>query len=173
PGQAVEPRRSGNVTGKVEYLYMDSGPVSASVTNAVNATPIMFSASSHVTDNIVRAGVNYKFDPAVGGYDVPRGIGMPLIFKAPAYGAPIMTAWSWAGPYLGINVGYSAGKSNTNAVFSDPTGAPLFTTGSTDNLNGVIAGFQGGYNWMASSWLMAGIEADIQLSTQNTTPTFI
>jgi hypothetical protein len=37
----------------------------------------------------------------------------------------------------------------------------------------VIAGFQGGYNWMASSWLIAGIEADIQLSTQNTTPTFI
>src|SRR5260370_21781921 len=26
---------------------------------------------------------------------------------------------------------------------------------------------------MASSWLMAGIEADIELSTQNTTPTFI
>src|SRR5262249_19183847 len=86
---------------------------------------------------------------------------------------PVAIAWSWAGPYLGINVGYSAGKSKTDAVFSDPTGAPLFTTGSTDNLNGVIAGFQGGYNWMASSWLMAGIEADIQLSTQNTTPTFI
>src|SRR5260370_11075619 len=112
-------------------------------------------------------------DRAIGGYDVPPGIGVPLIFKAPAYGAPVAVAWSWAGPYVGINVGYSAGKSKTDAVFSDPTGAPLFTTGSTDNLNGVIAGFQGGYNWMASSWLMAGIEADIQLSTQNTTPTFI
>jgi len=172
-GAGLEARLFGNVTGKVEYLYMDFGTVSASVTNAVNATPITFAASSHVTDNIVRAGVNYKFDPAVGGYDVPRGIGVPLIFKAPAYGAPVATAWSWAGPYLGINVGYSAGKSNTNAVFTDPTGTPLFTTGSTDNLNGAIAGFQGGYNWMTSSWLMAGIEADIQLSTQNTTPTFI
>jgi len=119
------------------------------------------------------AGVNYKFDPAVGGYDLPPGIGVPRIFKAPAYGAPVAIAWSWAGPYVGINAGYSAGKSKTDAVFSDPTGAPLFTTGSTDNLNGVIAGFQGGYNWMASSWLMAGIEADIQLSTQNTTPSFI
>src|SRR5262249_26038005 len=117
--------------------------------------------------------VNYKFDPAVGGYDLPPDISVPLIFKAPAYGAPAAIAWSWAGPYVGINVGYSAGKSKTDAVFSDPTGAPLFTTGSTDNLNGVIAGFQGGYNWMASSWLVAGIEADIQLSTQNTTPTFI
>jgi hypothetical protein len=51
------------------------------------------------------------------------------------------------GPYLGINVGYSAGKSKTDAVFSDATaGSPLFATGSSDNLNGVIAGFQGGYN---------------------------
>jgi len=176
-GAGLEARLFGNVTGKVEYLYMDFGTVSASVTNAMNATPITFSASSHVTENIVRAGVNYKFDPAVGGYDVPPGIGIPLIYKAPAkapaFGAPIAIAWSWAGPYIGINVGYSAGKSKTDAVFSDPTGAPLFATGSTDNLNGVIAGFQGGYNWMASSWLMAGIEADIQLSTQNTTPTFI
>jgi len=172
-GAGLEARLFGNVTGKVEYLYMDFGTVAASVANAVNATPIVFAASSHVTDNIVRAGINYKFDPAVGGYDVPPGIGVPLIFKAPAYGAPVAIAWSWAGPYVGINAGYSAGKSKTDAVFSDPTGAPLFTTGSTDNLNGVIAGFQGGYKWMASSWLMAGIEADIQLSTQNTTPTFI
>src|SRR5262249_13431934 len=84
----------------------------------------------------------------------------------------IAIGWSWAGPYLGINVGYSAGKSKTDAVFSDPTGAPLFATGSSDNLNGVIAGFQGGYNWVTSNWV-AGIEADIQLSTQNTTPTFV
>jgi iron complex outermembrane recepter protein len=172
-GAGLEARLFGNVTGKVEYLYMDFGTVSASFTNAVNATPITFSASSRIADNIVRAGVNYKFDPAVGGYDVVPGIGIPLIYKAPAYGAPIAIAWSWAGPYLGINVGYSVGKSKIDAVFSDPTGAPLFTTGSSDNLNGVIAGFQGGYNWVASSWLMAGIEADIQLSTQNTTPTFI
>src|SRR5262249_33607911 len=144
-GAGVEARLFGNVTGKVEYLYMDFGTVSASVTNPLNATPITLATSSHITDNIVRAGVNYKFDPAV----LP-GVGIPLIYKAPAkppaYGAPIATAWSWAGPYLGINVGYSAGKSKTDAVFSDPTGAPLFATGSSDNLNGVIAGFQGGYN---------------------------
>src|SRR5262249_9713960 len=170
-GAGLEARLFGNVTGKVEYLYMDFGTVSASVTNAVNTTPITFSTSSHVTDNIVRAGVNYKFDPVGGGYDVPPGIAVPLIFKAPPYGAPVAIAWSWAGPYVGINAGYSTGKSKTDAVFSDPTGAPLFTTGSADNLNGMIAGFQGGYNWMVSSWLMAGIEADIQLSTQNTTPT--
>jgi outer membrane immunogenic protein len=59
-------------------------------------------------------------------------------------------------------------------VFSDATtGSALFATGSSDNLNGVIGGFQGGYNWMASNWLVASLEADIQLSTQNTTPTYV
>jgi opacity protein-like surface antigen len=172
-GAGLEARLFGNVTGKVEYLYLDFGTVSASVTNPLNATPITLATSARITDNTVRAGVNYKFDPAVGGYDVVPGIGVPLIYKAPAYGVPLMTAWSWAGPYLGINVGYSAGKSKTDAAFSDPTGTPLFAAGSSDNLNGVIAGFQGGYNWVTSNWLMTGIETDIQLSTQNTTPTFI
>src|SRR5262245_22421360 len=94
-GAGLEGRLFGNVTGKVEYLYMDLGQVSASVTNGLNATPITFATSSRITDNIVRAGVNYKFDPAVGGYDVAPGIGIPLIYKAPAYGAPIAIAWSW------------------------------------------------------------------------------
>jgi iron complex outermembrane recepter protein len=178
-GAGLEGRLFGNVTGKVEYLYMDFGTVSTSVTNGLNATPIALATSSRITDNVVRAGVNYKFDPAVGGYDLLPGIGIPLIYKAPAYkappyGAPIVTAWSWAGPYLGINVGYSAGKSKTDTVFSDATaGSALFATGSSDSLNGVIGGFQGGYNWVASNWLVAGLEADIQLSTQNTTPTYV
>jgi iron complex outermembrane recepter protein len=177
-GAGLEARLFGNVTGKVEYLYMDFGSVSAGVTNGLNATPIALASSSHVTDNIVRAGVNYRFDPAVGGYDAVPGIGIPLIYKAapykvPPYGAPIAIAWSWAGPYLGINVGYSAGKSKTDAGFSDAgAGSPLFATASSDNLNGVIAGFQGGYNWQSGNWV-AGVEADIQLSTQNTTPTFV
>ena len=178
-GAGFEGRLFGNVTGKIEYLYMDFGTVSTSVTNGLNATPIALATSSRITDNVVRAGVNYKFDPAIGGYDLLPGIGIPLIYKAPAYkappyGAPIVTAWSWAGPYLGINVGYSAGKSKTDTVFSDATtGSALFATGSSDNLNGMIAGFQGGYNWMTSNWLVAGLEADIQLSTQNTTPTYV
>jgi iron complex outermembrane recepter protein len=178
-GAGLEGRLFRNVTGKVEYLYMDFGPVSASVTNGLNATPITLATSSRITDNIVRAGVNYKFDPAAGGYDGFPGIGIPIIYKAPPYkappyGAPIVTAWSWAGPYVGINVGYSAGKSKTDTAFSDASaGSPLFATGSSDNLNGVIAGLQGGYNWITSNWLVAGVETDIQLSTQNTTPTYI
>src|SRR5262249_51401082 len=168
-------RLFGNVTGKVEYLYMDFGTLSESFTNGLNATPITLATNSHITDNVVRAGINYKLVPSVGGYELP-GIGVPLYKepKSPPYSAPTATAWSWAGPYFGINAGYSAGKSKTDTVFSGAgAGTALFAARSSDNLDGVIAGVQGGFNWMANSWLVAGIEADIQLSTQNTTPTFI
>ena len=65
-GAGLEGRLFGNVTGKVEYLYMDFGNVAASVTNPINATPITLSSNSHITDNIVRVGLNYKLNPVVG-----------------------------------------------------------------------------------------------------------
>ena len=95
-----------------------------------------------------------------GYYNAPTGFGAPL-FKA-----PVLAAWSWAGPYVGANIGYSAGRSRTDAVFSDATtGTALFATGSSDNLNGGIGGIQGGYNWQWGNWV-AGIEADVQISGQ-------
>jgi iron complex outermembrane recepter protein len=164
-GAGLEGRLFGNVTGKVEYLYMDFGTLSGSFTNGLTAMPIMLATNSHITDKVVRAGINYKFNPPVGGYELP-GIGINS--------APIVTAWSWAGPYVGVNAGYSAGKSKTDTMFSDASpGTALFAASSSDSLNGVIAGFQGGYNWITNGWLVAGIEADVQLSTQNTTPTYI
>ena len=91
----------------------------------------------------------------------------------PIFKAPVLTAWTWAGPYIGANIGYSAGKSKTDAVFSDfTTGAPLFATGSTDNLNGAIGGIQGGYNWQWGNWV-GGIEADVQISGQGATPSYL
>ena len=118
-GAGLEGRLIGNLTGKVEYLYMDFGTVSADVTNPLNATPIALASNSRITDNIVRAGLNYKLDPAVGIYDAFTGFGAPLVYKAPAYkappwAAPVVTTWTWAGPYLGVNVGYGWGKSNTD-----------------------------------------------------------
>ena len=75
--------------------------------------------------------------------------------------APIVTAWSWAGPYLGLNIGYSIGRSKTDAGFSDATlDIPLFAAGSSDNLKGLIGGVQAGYNWQAGNWV-AGVEAQL------------
>src|SRR5262249_58187574 len=138
---------------------------------------VTFSSNSHVTDNIVRAGLNYKFAPAIGGHEVFAALPAPVIsgampVKAPL-AAPVAVAWTWAGPYLGTNIGYSRGRAQTDAVFSDMvSGTPLFASSASKDLSDVIAGLQGGYNWSLSSWLVAGIESDIQFSAQRGNPEF-
>jgi outer membrane immunogenic protein len=91
-----------------------------------------------------------------------------LAVKAPVYKAPppVVEIWSWSGAYVGVNIGYSWGRSNTDAdFFNNTTGALLLATNQRFNMNGVIGGGQIGYNWLSGSFL-AGIEADIQGSGQ-------
>ena len=171
-GAGLEGRLFGNVTGKIEYLYMDFGTISTSVTNPFNATPVTLSSNSRITDNIVRVGLNYKLDPARGVYDVLAGIGAPSVYKAlpykgpAAYGTPIEAPWTWAGFYVGGTIGYGWGKSNTDTVFSDPaTAGQLFATNGSRKLEGAIGGAQGGYNWVAGN-MLAGVEADLNYSGQ-------
>jgi outer membrane immunogenic protein len=63
-GAGVEARIVGNWTGKLEYLYVDLGSVSGSV-SGLTAVPLPFAVgatyTSDITDHILRAGVNYKF----------------------------------------------------------------------------------------------------------------
>ena len=95
-----------------------------------------------------------------GGYKAPTRFGGP-IFKA-----PIRSAWTWAGFYVGGTVGYGWGKSNTDAVFSDAaTSGQLFATSGARKLDGAIGGAQGGYNWVAGN-ILAGVEADLNYSGQ-------
>ena len=58
-----------------------------------------------------------------------------------------LNAWSWAGPYIGGNLGYA--------------------WGSVDNAlpqpSGVLGGVQAGYNWQ-SGHLVFGVEGDLQAS---------
>ena len=57
-------------------------------------------------------------------------------------------SYSWAGPYLGANLGYGWGSVSNNPV--DPSG--------------VAGGVQGGFNWQNGTPWVFGIEADIQAS---------
>jgi outer membrane immunogenic protein len=63
-----------------------------------------------------------------------------------------LNAYSWAGPYVGGNIGYATGD----------------ITNSTANPSGVAGGIQGGYNWHFGQW-MVGLEGDIQASGANDT----
>ena len=61
-GGGVEALLSRNWSAKVEYLYVDLGSFSNTFTGLGTFTPATL--STHVTDNIVRAGLNYHFGPS-------------------------------------------------------------------------------------------------------------
>jgi outer membrane immunogenic protein len=92
--------------------------------------------------------------------------------EMPVKAAPIDPPWSWTGLYVGGNVGYSWGKSDTDVAYAtSPGGVPIVPpagsiTGASTNLDGAIAGGQIGYNWQNGNWV-GGIEADLQWSGQS------
>jgi outer membrane immunogenic protein len=64
-GAGIEFNIAGNWTGRVEYLYLDLGNFGGGATLATGTVPAFVSSySSRITDNIVRAGFNYRFGPA-------------------------------------------------------------------------------------------------------------
>ena len=90
----------------------------------------------------------------------------------PVYKAPAVAPYSWTGFYVGGNVGYSWG--NTDSTVSAPNLAILGITGFSDSLSpdGIIGGGQIGYNWQANANWVLGIEADIQASGQKDSDSF-
>lgn len=95
--------------------------------------------------------------------------GQALAKVKPKVPPPPPPVYSWAGFYLGGNVGYSWGHQGDNLL--NDVGMPVQT--NAVNLNGVIGGGQIGYNWQ-SGQTVYGIEADIEGSGQtgNGNPVF-
>jgi iron complex outermembrane receptor protein len=76
--------------------------------------------------------------------------------------APIAAPWSWAGAYLGGNLGYGAGGSHTDAEFADTTsGLTPAVSKNYSPLDGWTGGAQLGFNWQSGPWV-AGVEVDFQ-----------
>jgi len=71
-GAGVEGVLSGDWTAKIEYLYMDLGHVSGSFVTPIVAPSgafVVAGYNSHITDNILRVGVNYRWGgPVVAKY---------------------------------------------------------------------------------------------------------
>jgi outer membrane immunogenic protein len=97
-----------------------------------------------------------------------------LRVKAPIYKAPPpVVVYSWAGFYVGGNVGYSWGRASTNITVPDfetesgfgPLPVSGFSISDRVRPGGVIGGGQIGWNWQAARWVL-GIEADLQASGQ-------
>jgi len=60
-GAGVEGQISGRWTGKIEYLYIDFGTADFTALLPTNVPPLAANFSSHVTDNILRVGLNYHY----------------------------------------------------------------------------------------------------------------
>lgn len=81
--------------------------------------------------------------------------------------APIVEVWTWDKWYVGLNGGYSWGRSDTSGTFyNNLTGVQLSPTQYTTlNLDGGVFGGQVGKNWQNGQWVF-GIEADGQWTGQ-------
>jgi outer membrane immunogenic protein len=89
--------------------------------------------------------------------------------------APVMveSIYNWTGFYVGGNVGYSWGRSNTDAAFfNNTTNVLLASTSSSFDMNGWVAGGQVGYNWQNQRWVW-GLEGDIQGTGQRGSTAFL
>ena len=80
----------------------------------------------------------------------------------PAYKAapPPPPVYSWTGLYWGVNVGYSWGQAKDEVSL---LGVGTFS--ESQKVNGVVGGFQSGYNYQFGQWVL-GFETDIQASGQ-------
>jgi outer membrane immunogenic protein len=103
------------------------------------------------------------------------GVVATLIAAQPAAAAdmpvkarpPVVEVWTWDGYYIGINGGYSWGRSKTTASFyNSGNGALLSTSQQTFKLNGPIFGGQIGFNRQNGNWVW-GVEVDGQWSGQD------
>lgn len=66
-GAGIEGAFADNWSARLEYLYVDLGTVSGSLTTpviALSGAPLVVGYRSHITDNILRFGVNYRFGDA-------------------------------------------------------------------------------------------------------------
>jgi outer membrane immunogenic protein len=91
-----------------------------------------------------------------GGSASAADLARPAMRPAP----PVAPIYTWTGFYWGVNIGYSWGQVENDWIFF---GFP--TASESQDIDGVIGGFQSGINWQTGIWVF-GLESDIQASHQ-------
>lgn len=120
-------------SAKIEYLYTDLGNMSF-----VTSGGDRYRAELKL--NTVKFGLNYRFGETV------------TTAAMPVKAMPRAT-YSWAGSYIGGNVGYAWGTTTV----SNPI---LGGTSTTVDARDWTLGIQSGYNWVFAPNLLLGFEAD-------------
>ena len=144
-GAGVEARLwDSNWLARVEYLHYDFFD-----TDHFSSSVGSFRTGGHLTVDVVRTGLSYKFGQAMAAFAGPTTAPMPV--KAPRAAGAV---WSWSGFYLGGHAGYGWGRN----PFSDPFLDNLILTNIDSN--GFLGGFQAGANWQSGAWV-GGLEIDL------------
>jgi outer membrane immunogenic protein len=98
-----------------------------------------------------------------------------MAVKAPP---PIVEVWNWTGFYIGGNVGYSWGRSDTDLTYINTvTGLPIVPppgsiTNASFRMDGFVVGGQAGYNWQTNNWVW-GVEGDLQWTDERGRASFL
>ena len=175
-GVGIEAHLGGPWTAKIEYLHVDFGAESTTEVSLLNSTPTAITFNSRITENLLRLGINYKFDPYEAYVPGDKAASLSAKPDKPRRDdkAWIALPWTWAGFYVGLNVGYGYGSSDTDMLFTDAnTGNPLLSAGAASSrLRSAIFGAQAGYNVIVGNWL-AGIEVDFQGTNQGASRTAV
>ncbi|MDA9506833.1 hypothetical protein XI09_19810 [Bradyrhizobium sp. CCBAU 11386] len=167
-GGGIEGRLWQNWTVKVEYLHLDFRPTTTTTRIATTGGLLPFDETntvrSHVTDNIVRVGLNYRL------WNTQAFAPLPV--------DPAANAWRWTGVYGGLNGGYGVGNTSFREFkYFDPAAPPLagelthyISSFAPQKVSpqGAIAGGQFGYNWQTGH-VVLGVEGDAQWSGQKDT----
>jgi opacity protein-like surface antigen len=154
-GAGIESHLAGNWTGKIEYLHLDFGSASTATADPLNATPIALGINTRITDDIVRAGLNYRISPGAtaASDDKTSSSGKSRKTRSPAE-----AVWTWTGLYIGGHVGYSRGWMSDTLVDANPAISPTTTAPTFGSMFG---GFQAGYNYLLPSRIVLGVETDV------------
>ncbi len=141
-GGGVEAMIAPHWSAKVEYLYADLRNGLAFVDQFGGGAQVDQSVRMHV--HIVRAGLNYRFDPGPG-----------LLPFLPPNPGPSAGPWNWDGLYIGFNSGGGAGQvSQSDSVYD---------RGRYDVGGNVIGGTLG-YNWQRER-IVYGLEGDFDYAS--------
>ena len=81
--------------------------------------------------------------------------------RRPAYQPAPPPVYSWTGLYWGVNVGYSWGRDKNTWTL-----AGVGSLAESQKMDGVIGGFQSGYNYQFGQWIL-GLETDSRHDTDH------
>jgi outer membrane immunogenic protein len=154
-GAGVEARLwNTNWLARLEYLHYDFGSGSSSQSIPAGGGLVVTSTSGHLTNDVVRAGLSYKFD----GFGMGGGP-YRSAYNAMAAMPPVAPVFNWSGFYVGANAGYGWGRDPFSELdfvqFAGPN--PVL---SGVNSHGFVGGFDAGANWQTGS-LVSGLELDL------------